>query len=254
MTSSSQPDTDPVALTRKAQEAAKIKRFYKQVSIEKNGADYCISLDRRRLKTPAKADLSVPCRALADAICTEWAEQKEHILPHTMPVTKLVNVSIDTVATSRDTVVSDVAAYAGSDLLCYRAERPIALIDLQAEHWDPVLDWVREELDAPFEAACGVIHVPQPDQSLAAIKRQVEVLDDLRLSAVASMTNLTGSVFLALAVCHGRLEAADAWAAAHVDEDWQIREWGEDEEAAERRARRWREMDAAARVVRLLGQ
>jgi len=228
------------------------KRFYKSVTTLPEGEGVSVLLDGKTIRTPAKAKLCVPSQALADAVAEEWRAQGERIDPETMRLTKLANSAIDGVRGREAAVLDDLIAFAGSDLLCYRADAPEGLIARQNEHWDPVLAWAKQELGAPFQLAQGIVHVAQPQASLDAIKERLKGFDPFSLAALHVMTTLTGSALLPLAVALGRLTPEEAWAAAHVDEDWQIGQWGEDAEAAERRARRRQEFDAAANMLRLL--
>ena len=227
------------------------KRFYKDVTVADEGGKATILLDGRPVRTPGKAPLAVPSEGLAEAIADEWRAQGEEIDPHTMPLTKLVNSAIDGVAGQEAAVIDDIVAHAGSDLLCYRASGPEGLLDRQAEAWDPVLAWAAGALGARLSLAEGVMHVPQPESSIAALRAQIEPLDALKLAALHVMTTLTGSALLPLAVVHGQLSPEAAWDAAHVDEDWQISQWGEDAEAMQRRKNRKMAFDAAARLVAL---
>jgi chaperone required for assembly of F1-ATPase len=206
------------------------------------------------VRTPAKAELAVPTRALAEAIAAEWEGQAERIDAATMPLTRLVNTAIDSVAARMSQVQADIAAFAMSDLVCYRADEPEPLVQRQRQHWDPILAWAREALGARFEVATGLMPVAQPEQARAAVAAALDGLDAFRLAALHVMTTLTGSALLALAHARGALTAEAAWAAAHVDEDFQISQWGEDTQAAVRRARRWAEMQAASRLLALLKQ
>ena len=181
------------------------------------------------------------------------AAQGTHIDPSSMPLTRLANSAIDGVTQREAEVRADIAKYAGSDLLCYRAEGPEALQRRQAEVWDPILRWAEQELGARFAISTGLMPVAQPDAAKAAVARALEAYDGFALAALHVITTLTGSVLLALAHARGRLSAEEAWAAAHVDEDWQISKWGEDAEAKARRERRWAEMQAASRMLGLLG-
>lgn len=242
---------DGVALARKSMEIPKIKRFYKTVSVDETKDGFCILLDGRAAKTPGKTKIIVPSKVISDMAADEWNLQKDVVDPGTMPVTRLLNSALDSVQGNKAAVVDDIANYANADLLCYRAESPLELIDLQASHWDPVLDWVRDEFGAVFDVTSGVIHVEQPTNSLKIIRDLIDKMDVFSLSATASMTNLMGSVLLALAVHKDQMTPVSAWQAAHVDEDWQAKMWGGDSEASARRALRWLEMDAAARVATL---
>jgi chaperone required for assembly of F1-ATPase len=212
-----------------------------------------ILLDGKLARTPAKAELALPTRPLAEAIAAEWAAQGDHIDAATMPLTRLVNTAIDGVTPRLAQVRADIAAFASSDLVCYRAEGPEPLVEAQCQKWDPVLAWARDALGARFAVATGLMPVAQPEGAIAAVAAALEDLDPFRLAALHVMTTLTGSALLALAHARGALTVEAAWAAAHVDEDFQISQWGEDAEAAARRARRWAEMQAASRLLALLG-
>jgi len=226
------------------------KRFYKEVAV-KDGGRASILLEGKPVRTPGKALLTLPSRALAEAVASEWRAQRERIDPSTMPLTRLANSAIDGVAGREQAVIDDIVRHAASDLLCYRAEGPEALVEAQGKHWDPVLAFAREELKAPLVLAEGIVHVAQPEASLTRIRGEMEGLDPFSLAALHVMTALTGSALLALAVLKGRLSPEEAWEAAHVDEDFQISQWGEDAEAATRRENRWRDFAAAARALAL---
>jgi chaperone required for assembly of F1-ATPase len=209
-------------------------------------------LDSKPVRTPGKAPLVLPNAALAEAVAEEWRGQRARIDPETMPLTKLANSIIDGVSGREAAVRDDILKYAGSDLLCYRAEGPKGLVALQTRHWDPVVAWAKHDLGVPLHLAEGVMHVGQPQASLDAIGDRLAGFDAWSLAALHVMTGLTGSALLALAVGLGRLAPEAAWTAAHVDEDWQISQWGEDEEAKRRRMSRQRDFDASARMLELL--
>lgn len=247
-------DADPVKRARNQMKAALPKRFYSDVSVaphEEGG--YAVHLDGKPARTPARALLLLPTEEAARLAADEFAAQGEHIEPATMPVTRLVNTAIDGVAAEAEAVAEDVLRFSSTDLLCYRAGTPQELVERQSEAWDPVLDWARNALGARFILAEGVMHVEQPREAVAAIALHLRGRSDpLRLAAIHLMTSLTGSALLALAVEAGALDPEAAWAAAHVDEDWNISQWGEDAEAAARRATRRRDMMAAARLLAAL--
>lgn len=238
----------------------KPRRFYKHAEVavlpqQEAGREaklFQVLLDGRPVKTPRKVVLAVPHRALAEAIAAEWNAQGEEIDPVTMPLTRFANSIIDGVIGREAEVRADIVKYAASDLLCYRAEGPVGLVQRQAAAWDPVIRWARRALEARLVLTAGVMPVAQPASALEGIAAALKPLDAYRLTSIHVMTTLTGSALLALAHCHGELSAAEAWEAAHVDEDWQIEQWGEDAEAAERRRRRWDEMEAASRLLGLV--
>jgi chaperone required for assembly of F1-ATPase len=212
-----------------------------------------VLLDGRPMHTPAKAVFAVPSQALAEAIAAEWAAQRDRIDPASMPLTRIANSAIDGVRGREQEVRADIAQYAASDLVCYRAEGPAELARRQAEAWDVVVAWAGEALGARLRIGVGIMPVAQPEAALRRVGAALDGLEAFALTAVHIITTLTGSALLALAHARGRLTAEAAWAAAHVDEDWQISQWGEDTEAMARRQRRWAEMAAASRMLALLG-
>jgi chaperone required for assembly of F1-ATPase len=227
-------------------------RFYDKAAVATVPDGYTVLLDGRPVRTPGKRALAVPTMALAEAIADEWRRQGHRIDPASMSQTRLANSVIDAVVQRMAEVRADALKYAGTDLICYRAEHPVELVALQRAHWDPILAWAWQALGAAFLTAGGIAHRAQPQSALDAVGRRLDALDAFRLAAVHELTTLSGSVLIALAVLDGRLASDAAWAAAHVDEDWQIRHWGEDFEAAERWRRRRRDFDAAARLIRLV--
>jgi chaperone required for assembly of F1-ATPase len=242
---------DPMESARRGGRPSLRKRFYERAHVaETDGGGAQILLDGKPVKTPARNALAAPTRALADAVAAEWDAQKDVIDPASMPLTRLANSAIDAVSNAAVPVADEVAEYLGTDLLCYRADAPAGLIDKQSVAWDPVLAWAREQFGARFALAQGVVHVPQPREAIAAVRAAIPG-DPWRLAAVSSITTLTGSALLALALAHDALDARTAWAAAHVDEDWQVSQWGKDDLALERRAFREAEFRAAVTVLKL---
>jgi chaperone required for assembly of F1-ATPase len=235
-----------------ASQSTNPKRFYTAATVaDRQNGSFGIELDGRAVKTPAGRALVLPWRALADAIAEEWNAQGDKILPANLPLTRLANSSVDAVAVREGEVVQDILNYAASDLLCYRAEAPAALVTEQARLWDPILDWVRAEYDAPFNIGTGVKHLEQPAASLDAVRKFISVFGPFRLAALHGMTTLTGSALIALARAKGFLNTGAAWEAAHADENWQASQWGEDFEAAERQKKRCTEFSNASRFFDL---
>ena len=202
------------------------------------------------MKTPGKRLLGLPGEKSAILVAAEWDAQQEEINPLQMPVTRIVNTAIDGVEDQSQAVFEDILRYAGSDLLYYRAETPESLVEAQSSHWDPVLDWAQSELGAVFETGEGISFIKQPKEAIAAFGSALKRHDTpLELACLHTFTSLTGSALLSLAIAENFLDAENAWSAAHVDEDWNIDRWGEDHEAAQRRAQRWLEMSAAEALL-----
>jgi chaperone required for assembly of F1-ATPase len=224
------------------------RRFYKDVTVTD---DLGIALDGRPVKTPLKSSLHLPTRPLAEAVAAEWDAQGVEIKPSTMVFTKLANTAIDRVAPGRARIEAEVLDYAGSDLVCYRADRPPDLVQRHVKHWDPVIDWARVALDAPFEVTVGVIHKPQPAVAIAAHALALKELSDFELSAYYTIMTLTGSALIAMMLARGATVPEAAWLTAHVDEDYQIEYWGQDAEAQAKRAARYAEFMACCRFLEL---
>ncbi len=242
--------SNPMAAAQRLARQELPRRFYKVAGVAAWEQGFALTLDGRQAKTPGRNPVVVASRLVADALAAEWQRQGERIDPATMPLTRIVNAAIDRVAGEMQPVKAEIVKYAGSDLTCYRGEGPASLTAAQEAAWGPVLAWVREALGARFVLVEGIIAVDQPAESLAAVDNALAGLDPLRLSAVHVVTTLTGSALIALAVLKGALSPEAAWAAAHVDEDWQMQQWGRDEMALARRAARWQEMQAAALILK----
>jgi chaperone required for assembly of F1-ATPase len=236
----------------KPPQSAGPKRFYQSAAVEelKTGG-FAVMLDGRTVKTPAGRPLVLPTRALAEAVALEWNAQVETVEPSSLPLTKLANTAIDGVADRTAKVADEILKYAATDLVCYRAAYPEMLASLQAQAWDPILSWVNERYQAPFFAGSGIAPIAQPAASLEALRGAVASLSPFKLAALHVMAALTGSALIALAHIEGHLDEDAAWAAAHTDEAWQTRYWGEDFEAAERLKNRRAEFSNASRFFRL---
>ena len=243
---------DPMESARRGARSQLRKRFYERAHVIETGeGDTQILLDGKPVKTPARRVLAAPTRPLAEAIAAEWDTQKDVIEPSRMPLTRLANAAIDGVSDASAAVTDEIAKYLGTDLLFYRADTPAGLVEKQSAAWDPVLTWARAQYGARFMLAQGVMHVTQSREAIAAMRAAIPG-DPWRLAAVSSITALTGSALLALALAHGALDAETAWAAAHVDEDWQMSQWGKDDLALEGRAFREAEFRAAVTMLRLM--
>lgn len=250
------PDKPEESPARKAQLASARplpKRFYETVDlVEEDG--FILHLDGRPVRTPARAIIKVQHKEIADVLAEEWRAQVDVIDPKKMPLTRLLNSAIDGVANTQKLVREELVRFSGTDLICYRADKPERLVERQTKVWDPVIKWAEEAYQCRFLLAGGVMHVDQPEETKQAMITAISAYDDpLRLAALHSATTLLGSALLALCVGAGRLSRDEAWTAAHIDEDWNIEQWGSDEEAEARRAYRFEEMKAASLVLTLSG-
>lgn len=207
------------------------KRFWKETTVDEIDEGFTVHLDGRSVRTPLKTLVVVPTRAMADAMRVEWDAQDKKIDPLSMPVTRAANAALDKVTPQHAEVVDMLAAYGDSDLLCYRAESPESLVELQAKEWDPLVDWSATELGAPLQLRTGIMHKSQRAESLAILHDHVSKFDAFRLTAFHDLVAITGSLILGLAVTRGRLDATQAWDLSRIDEEWQIAQWGRDDDA-----------------------
>jgi chaperone required for assembly of F1-ATPase len=244
---------DPQEAVRRTTRGSQRKRFYASVGVGEAEDGFTITLDGKPIKTPSGRQVIAPARSIAEAIAAEWNAQGDTIDPLTMPLTRFANSVIEGVVDKVEAVADDVAKYLGSDLLFYRAGHPETLVAREAAHWDPILFWAADALGAHFILAEGIVHARQPDSAVAAARAALPP-DAWSIAALHVMTTLTGSALLALALFHGVIDQDQAWAAAHVEEDWNIEKWGVDEEVAARRAARRVDFKAAANILKALNK
>ena len=226
-----------------------MKRFWKDVAID---ADRVVTLDGKPVRTPGRRPLALPTDALAEAVAEEWRAVGETIDPRTMPLTGLANAATDPIANDPAQFAARLAAYGESDLLCYRADGPPLLVERQAAAWDPLLAWARGRYDVTFAVTEGVMHVAQPDATIARLHEAVAAYDDFRLAGLSPVVTLTGSLVIGLALIEGEIDADAAWAAAGIDEDWSVEMWGEDWQATQLRELKRKEFGVGVAFLGLL--
>jgi chaperone required for assembly of F1-ATPase len=229
-----------------------MKRFYRSVTIVEHDRGHGVRLDAKPLRTPAKAELIVPSAALAEAIAGEWRAPDPVIARHARPLTRLACTAIDLVAVRRDAIIAETANYAATDLICYRAAHPPELVKRQQMLWQPLLNWLVEYFNAPLHVTMGITPLTQPRPSLAALREVVAGRDDMQLTALRLATAASGSLAIALALMARRFDADAAFAAAELDESFQIERWGEDPEQTKRRAALRDDLRLAERFAALL--
>jgi chaperone required for assembly of F1-ATPase len=229
-----------------------VKRFYKSAGVTETPEGFGVALDGKPVRTPAKRPLVVPTRALAQAIADEWLAQGDTVDPKRLPLTRLTSIALDLVAPRREAVVAEVAKYAGTDLVCYWAEQPQELVARQHAAWQPLIDWVTLRFDAPLSVTSSILPVAQSPATLKAFEVAVAAYDSHRMAALHLATAACGSLVVAFALVEGRLDPEAAFAAAELDESYEIERWGEDAEQAKRRQGLREEIALVARFVALL--
>ena len=229
-----------------------MKRFWKQADAVERDGGWGVELDGKPLRTPARDLLTVPTKALAEAIASEWNEVGDKIDPGTLPLTGLANAAVDRVAPDKEAFAKGIARYAEADLACYRAEGPSALVDRQTESWDALIGWGRRRFDVDFRTTRGIVHVDQPAATVDRLSHAVAALDPFRLAGLSPLVTISGSLLAALGVLEGTLMPDQAWDAVTVDDRWQLEQWGSDSEAEAALANRHSDFLAAARFLELL--
>lgn len=229
-----------------------MKRFWTSAEVVEADGGYGIALDGRRVKTPARSDLVVPTRSLAEAIAEEWNEGGDKVDPRAMPLTGLANAANDRIAPDKENYAAGIARYGESDLTCYRAEGPETLVRWQAESWDALLAWARRRYDVDFACQSGVMHVPQPEETVRKLGHAVAALDPFQLAGLSPLVTIGGSLVAGLAVLEEMMPAEAAWEAVSLDDRWQLEQWGDDPEARASLDARRSDFLAAARFLGLL--
>jgi chaperone required for assembly of F1-ATPase len=229
-----------------------VKRFWKVAKVAKADGGFAIALDDRRVKTPARAELIVPTRALAEAICSEWGDCPDKVDPRAMPLTGLANAAIDRIAPDKQNYAAGIASYGESDLVCYRAEGPAPLVKRQSESWDALLGWARRRYDVDFRCQTGIMHLPQPGETVRKLAHAVAALEPFRLAGLSPLVTIGGSLVAALAVLEEMMPAETAWEAVSLDDRWQLEQWGDDPEARSALDSRRRDFLAAANFLELV--
>lgn len=229
-----------------------MKRFWKSAAVVQRDGGWAVELDGKPLRTPARAPLVVPTKALADAIAAEWSAVEATIDPRAMPLTGLANAAVDRVSPDKEAFAAGLARYAEADLTCYRAEGPQALVDRQAEHWDAILSWARRRFDVDFRTTSGIVHVAQPPATVDRLAHAISTLDPFRMAALSPLVTIGGSLLAALVVLDRAFSPGQAWEAVSVDDRWQLEQWGSDPEAEAALANRRADFLAAARFLELL--
>jgi chaperone required for assembly of F1-ATPase len=229
-----------------------VKRFWKDVTVEREGDGWGVRLDGRPVKTPARADLVLPSERLADSIAQEWRNVEDKIDPRALPLTGLANAAVDRIRPDRAAFAAALAKYAEADLACYRADGPRALVERQEEHWDKLLVWARRRYDVDFVTTSGIVHVSQPAATVERLSHAVSTLDAFPLAGLSPLVTIGGSLVAALAVLEKAITVDQGWQALSLDERWQLERWGADAEAELALATRERDFLAAARFLDLL--
>ena len=225
----------------------KAKRFWKEAQVVEAEGGFAVELDGRPVRTPLKSAMTLPSRAMAEAVAAEWDAQEGEIKPVSMPVTRAANAAIDKVTRQHGEVAEMLAAYGDSDLLCYRADSPQELVERQAEAWDPLLDWADATFGARLIPVEGVMHAPQNPRALERLAAPVHAMDAFRLTAFHDLVGISGSLVIGLAAIHEVRDIGTLWRLSRIDETWQEEQWGIDEDARAQAAMKESDFYAAKR-------
>ena len=229
-----------------------MKRFYKEAAASPEGAGWRVLLDGRAVKTQGGRAQIVPTEPLAKALAAEWAGQGEEIDPAQLVLRDLADYAIDVIAADRAAVRADLLRYAETDTLCYRAEPDEPSHARQLELWEPLLLTAEMRWDVHFERIAGIIHRPQPAATLNQLQSVLAPQDDFTLAALVTLTTLSASLVIGLGALEPDADLALLWRASELEADWQVEQWGKDDEAELRAVRRFAAFSAAARFAELV--
>jgi chaperone required for assembly of F1-ATPase len=230
----------------------KPRRVYKTASFAANdGGLFAVLLDGKPALTPLRKPLASKARTLAEAVAAEWDAQDPHIDPETMPLTRLLATEIDRITPQREAVIGNLLTFIDADSICYRAGHPADLCERQRVTWQPVTDWLLREKDIALAATEGLMPATQAPGTAQRMRKALESLNDTQLTAFQAAASLTNSLALAFALVHKNLTAASTFAAAFLDEIYQVEKWGEDTEAHNRRQRIAGDLAAIERYLAL---
>lgn len=230
----------------------KVKRFFKTADVRAEGLDFRVELDGRPIRTPEGSDIVLPTLALATHVAKEWSEQEDEIKPLTMPLMRLACTAVDKVTPVRDQVIEQLVRYGESDLVCYRSSEPEDLIALQNETWQPVLDWLDQTHEIKLNVTHGIVHIAQPEISLSRLAIVIDKYKNFELAGLGELTQLTGSLTLALACMAKEISGETIFLASQLDDDWQADKWGEDYEAVDRRNNLQADISSAVQFIEYL--
>ncbi len=229
-----------------------MKRFYKAAQVaETHPGSWQITLDGKLLQTPQKRVFAMPSKSLAAAIAAEWNGQGEAIDMQTMPLTRLTSGAIDRVAPRRQEVIQDLIVHMETDLLRHRISSPRALYERESVTWQPLLDWMQNTLGVKLVPVEGLTAPPMPQNHKDFLKEILESYNEFVLLGLTQASKISGSVVIALALLHGRLDGEMAYNVSLLEELWQIETWGEDPEANARRAAIKSDLNEIAHFLKL---
>tara|TARA_B100000678_G_scaffold79398_1_gene65820 strand:+ start:851 stop:1543 length:693 start_codon:yes stop_codon:yes gene_type:complete len=227
-----------------------VKRFWHDSSVVERVGGWQVCLDARPVKTRGGNPQVVPTKELANRLRGEWADAPAEFNADAFPLRDMADRAIDTLSVDREPVISRLLGFVDGDTLCYRAEPDEAVARRQAEVWEPIVASLEAELGVTLKRTHGIIHKPQPEPSLAAIRRRLEKENAFVLGGLDTAASLAASLCVALAGLRDDADPQALWAAANLEEDWQAEQWGMDDEAKARRDARELEFTRALEFAR----
>lgn len=240
---------DGYGRSQKQQKQKLPKRFYKSVDVFEDNGSFQIQLDGKPIKTPGKSIVSVPNAKLAAILQNEWSAVEEEIDPSKMPMTRLVNTIVERADETVDAVKAEIIKFVGNDLMLYRADSPVELVEKQQHQWGDALASFEKRYDVRFEPITGIMHKDQPKELSSRVAEILVQFGVFTAFATMSLTSITGSGVLAIGLAEGLFEAEEAWDNAFLDENYQAQLWGEDAEALRVRKFKRTEYDAALALL-----
>ena len=213
-----------------------MKKFWEKVSIKKISSDsFCVMLDKRILKTPLKRDLILPNLNLAEEIVKEWDQDSKKINTESMIFYGLISTSLDKIIDNKNLYINDILDYVDTDLICYRAESPKELVELQKNKWDPIILFIEKYIGIKVQVFQGIFPKKQHTTVHTKLTNLINQFSIFEISVLHRITNITGSIFLSLCVLKKDISKKEVFELSVLDELWQSENWGFDEEISQKR-------------------
>ncbi len=232
-----------------------MKRFWETVSLSRTAAGYTVLLDGKPMNLPTGTRLLVGPAPLAEAIAEEWRQagggMGGEMSFNDTPLTRLAGTAQERIAPDPMPTIDAIARYGESDLLCYRAPSPKPLVDRQMRDWQPWLDWAAAVYEAPLRVGEGISYIRQHKDSIAALRRVVARQSSYVLAGLGIAVPSLGSLVLGLALADGALDPEEAHRLGALEELFEVEQWGDDQEGADRREFVRRDVLMSARFMAL---
>ena len=230
-----------------------MKKFWKIVQVKKKLKNsFEILLDKRILKTPMQKDLIFSNYKIAKETALEWDIDEKEINTENMVFYGLISTAIDKISNDKVSYIENVLGFINTDLICYRADGPNELVDLQNNSWNPIISFIKKYIDVELKFFIGVMPSKQSLDIFNRLKTLINSFSDIEISALHRMTNLTGSIFISICILKGDVLKNEAFELSFLDELYQAKNWGIEEESLDKRDKIAKELNRIISFVELI--